>query len=165
MAHAVPEVAVAAGEAEQLRQLRARQKQRDTALEADEHGFREEVDDGAGAERVGREGQSGDEQGGAGGERGVACGIAAGDRPERGADEQRDRRRDGDGGLARTAEQPEHEPAEQARVEPRLRRQAGERRVAEAGRQQVRGERDPGDTSGRSHVRSYRVSQDRAEYI
>ena len=50
VAHAIPEVAaMAAAEAEQLGQLRAGQKQRDAALEADEHGFREEVDDGAGA--------------------------------------------------------------------------------------------------------------------
>ena len=145
VAHAIPEVAaVAAGEAEQLRQLRARQKQRDAALEADEHGFREEVDDGAGADGIGRKGQNGDEQRCAGGKRGMACGVAAVNRPERGADDQRDRRRDGDGGLARTAEQPEHEPAEQARVKTRLGRQAGERRIAEPGRQQVRGKRDPG---------------------
>ena len=92
MAHAVPEIAaVTAAEAEQLRQLRARQKQRHAALEADEHGFREEVDDGAGADRVGRERHRGDEQGGARGERRVARGVAAGDLGERGADEQRDR--------------------------------------------------------------------------
>ena len=91
VAHALPEIAVTAAEAEQLRQLRACQKQRHAALEADEHGFREEVDDGAGADRVGHERQRGDEEGRARGERGVARGIAAGDLGERGADEQRDR--------------------------------------------------------------------------
>ena len=62
MAHALPEIAVAAAEAEQLGQLRARQEQRDAALEADEHRFGEEVDDGAGARGVRREGQRRDHQ-------------------------------------------------------------------------------------------------------
>ncbi len=148
VAHALPEIAtVAAAESEQLRQLRAGQKQRHAALEADQHGFREEIDDGAGTDRVGHKRDRGDEQRRGGGERRVACRIAAGNLGERGADEQRDRRRDGDGRLARAAEQPERQPAKQARVKPRFRRQPGERRVAEAGRQQVRGQRDP-----RGHV-------------
>ena len=120
MAHALPEIAVAAAEAEQLGQLRARQEQRDAALEADEHGFGEEVDDGAGARGVGRERERRDDQRRARGERGVARRVAARHLAERRADQQRDRRGDGDGGVARAAEQPEHEPAEQARVEARL---------------------------------------------
>mgnify|MGYP003694670837 CR=1 FL=1 len=55
VAHPLPEIAVAAAEPEQLGQLRAREKQRDAALEADQHGFREEVDDRPGADGVGRE--------------------------------------------------------------------------------------------------------------
>ena len=49
---------------------------------------------------------------------------------ERGADEQRDRRRDGDGGLARAAEQPERQPARakaSTEVKPGFRWQPGER--------------------------------------
>ena len=48
---ALPEVAaVAAAEAEQLGQLRARQEQRHAALEADHHRLGDEVDDGPGAD-------------------------------------------------------------------------------------------------------------------
>ena len=54
------------------------------------------------------------------------------------------RRGDADGGLSGAAEQPEHEPAEQARVETCLWRQVGERRVADPRRQQIRRERDAG---------------------
>ena len=74
-----------------------------------------------------------------------ARGIAAAEFADRRADEQRERRRDGDDGLLGAAEQPEHQAGEQAGVEARLGRQPGERRVADAGRQQIGGEREAGD--------------------
>ena len=90
------------------------------------------------------EGQRRDHQRRAGRERGLAGRVAARHLSQRRADQQRNRRGDGDGGLPGAAEQPEHEPAEQARVETRLWRQAGERGVADRRRQQIRRERDAG---------------------
>jgi hypothetical protein len=45
--HAFPEIAVAAAEAKQFGKLRAGEEQRDAALESDQNGFREEVDNGS----------------------------------------------------------------------------------------------------------------------
>jgi hypothetical protein len=73
---------------EQFGELRARQHARDADLEADEHGFREEVDDGAGAKQVGGEGDQRDEQCRGGREREMARRVAGGERAERRADQQ-----------------------------------------------------------------------------
>ena len=56
----------------------------------------------------------------------VPRGVATADLSKRGANQQRDGRRHGNGRLLRAAEQPEHETAKEARVETCLRRQAGE---------------------------------------
>ena len=63
------------------------------------------------------------DQRGGGGQRAEARRVAAGQRAERGADQQRDRRGDRDRGVARAAEQPEHQAREQAGVEAGLGRQ------------------------------------------
>ncbi len=145
VAHPLPEVAVAALEAEELRQLRAGEVQGDAGLEPCHHRLGDEADEAARPEEPGGEAEGGDEEGGRRGERGVARGVAGRHLGERRADEERDRRRDGDGRVLRAAEEPEHEPGEQARVEARLGRQPGERRVADRRRQQVRGEDDARD--------------------
>ena len=85
------------------------------------------------------------EQGRARRQRAEAGRVAAGDLAQRRADQQRDGGGDRDGRVPRAAEQPEDQPGEQARVQPRLRRQVGQRRVADARRQQVRRQRDAGD--------------------
>ena len=84
---ALPEVSVRAFEAEQLRELRARQVERQPRFEADEHGFGEEADGVAGANEPGR---NRDERprcsADARGKRGVARGIAAAQFAHRRAD-------------------------------------------------------------------------------
>ena len=50
-----PEVPVGTVKTQQLGQLRARQEEGDTALEADHHAFRDEIDDGPGLDQPGDE--------------------------------------------------------------------------------------------------------------
>ena len=99
----------------------------------------------AGADQPGDEGDRGDHERHARRERGVARRIAAAQLADRRADQQRQRRGDGDDRVRRAAEQPEDEAGEEAGVEPRFGRQAGQRRVADARGQQVGGERQAGD--------------------
>ena len=137
VAHPLPEIAVAALEPEELRQLRAGQVQGDPGLEAGHDRLGDEAHEAPRAHEPGDERQGGDDQGGGRRECRVACRVAPGEVPERGAHEERDRRGDGDGGVARAAEEPEHEPREEAGVEAGLGREARERGVTDAGRQQV----------------------------
>src|SRR5204863_8229550 len=67
---------------------------------------------------------------------------------ERCADQERNGRRDGDGGLPGAAEQPEGEPAKQTSVQTRLRWKTCERRITDCRRQQIGGERDAGRDVG-----------------
>ena len=87
---------MAALDAAEFRQLRAGQIERDAALEADQHGLGNEVHDRARAEQARDQREGGDHHGGGGRHGRIVRGIAAGDGAERGADEQRNRRGDGD---------------------------------------------------------------------
>ena len=142
---ALPEIAMRSLEPEELGQLRARQVERQARLETDQDGFGEEADRVSGADQPGDEGDRGHHERHARGERGVARRVAAAQLADRCADEQRQRRGDGDDRVAGAAEQPEDETREQTRVESRFRCQARERRVADSCGQQVRGERQAGD--------------------
>ena len=145
VAAVLPEIAVGAVDAEQLGQLRAGEEQRHAALEADHHALGDEVDDRA---RLGQPRDERDErhqQGRARRQRAEPGRVAAGDLAQRRADEQGNGGRDRDGGVPRTAEQPEDQPAKQARVESRLGRQVGQRGVAQPGRQEIGRQRDAGD--------------------
>ena len=141
----LPEVAMGAVDAEKLGQLGAREKQRHAALEPDHHALGDEVHDRAGLDEPRDERDERHEQGGAGGQRLNRVVSPPAMLAQRRADEEGDGGGDRDGGVARTAEQPENQPAEQARVESRLRRQVGQRGVAQSGRQEVGRERDAGD--------------------
>ena len=141
----LPEIAVGAVDAEQLGQLRAGEEQRHAALEPDHHALGDEVDDRARLDQPGDEGDERHQQGRARRQRAEPGRVAAGNVAQRRADEQGNGGGDRDGRVPRTAEQPEDQPAKQARVESRLGRQVGQRGVAQAGRQQVGGERDAGD--------------------
>ena len=134
-----------AGNPEELRQLRAGEKERHAALEADHDALGDEVDDRPGPDEPGEERDQRDEERRAGGERAEPGGIATGDLAERGTDEKRNGRGDRDGRVARTAEQPENQSAEETGVETRLRGEVGKGRIAEAGRHHVGRERDAGD--------------------
>ena len=81
-------------------------------------------------------------------QRGMARRIAGAQIADRRADQQRQRRGDGDDGVLRAAEEPEDEPGKEARVQARLRRQPRKRRVSDSGGQQVGGEREAGDEIG-----------------
>ena len=140
-----PEIAVPALDSAEFRQLRAGQIERDSALEAGEHRLRDEVHDRSGAEQARDQRECGHHHRGGGGHGCVARRIAPGDGAEGGSHQQRDRRGDGDGGLPRAGDKPEDEAGEQAGIEPRRRRQAGERGVANAGGHQVGRQRDAGD--------------------
>ena len=142
---ALPEVAMRSLEPEELGQLRAREVERQPRLETDQHGFRKEPDRIASPDRPGDECDCGHHERHARGERGVTRRITAAQFANRGADEQRQRRSDGDDRMAGAAEQPEDETRKETRVKSCLRRQASERRVADSCGQQVCGERQPGD--------------------
>ncbi len=113
---ALPEVAMRSLESEELRQLRACQVERQPRLETDQHGFRKEPDRIASPDRPGDECDCGHHERHARGERGVARGITAAQFADRGADEQRQRRGDGDDRMAGAAEQPEDETRKETRV-------------------------------------------------
>ena len=135
----------AAVDAKQFGQLRAGEEQRHAALEPDHHALGDEVDDRARLDQPRDERDERHEQGRARRQRAEPGRVAAGNFAQRRADEQGNGGGDRDGRVPRTAEQPEDQPAKQARVESRLGRQVGQRGVAQAGRQQVGGERDAGD--------------------
>ena len=78
---ALPEISVRALEAKELRQLRARQIERQPGLEADQHGFREEADRVAGANQPGGNGDRRHHERGAGRESGVARRITCAQLP------------------------------------------------------------------------------------
>ncbi len=146
---AIPEIAaVRAGKPEQLRELRAREVQRETRLEADKHRFREGSDGAAGAHQPCRDRDDGHHERQGCGERRVPGGIARAQFRGRGAGEQRQRGCHRDHRVPRAAEDPEQETRKKTGVEPGLRRQSGERRVADAGGQQVGRKRQPRDEIG-----------------
>ena len=143
--HPLPEVAVAALEAQELGELRAGEVQGHPGLEAGHDRLGNEAHEAPRAQQPGREAERGDEERGGRREHRVAPRVATGEVPEGRADEQRDRGGHGDGRVPRAAEEPEDEPREETGVQARLGREAGERGVAEAGGQQVGGEHEARD--------------------
>ena len=141
---ALPEVAVRAFEPEQLRQLRARQIEGQAGFEPHQHGLGEEADRIAGADQPRRKRNRGDHQRHARREGRMAFRITGAEITHRRADQQRQRRRDGNDRLLRAAEDPEDEPRKQAGVQPRLGRESRQRGIADARGQQVRGQREAG---------------------
>jgi hypothetical protein len=110
--HAGPEAAFPTRKAEELGNLRAGEHEGNAALESEEDRLGDEVHDGAGLDRPRDDCHRADEQRQAHRQGGKAPGIAAGQVPDRGADQERDGRGRGDGSVPRTAECPEHEAAE-----------------------------------------------------
>ena len=141
---ALPEVSVRPFEAEQLRELRARQVERQPRFEADEDGFGKESDRIAGANEPCRNRDEGHEQRRARGKRGVARGISATQFAHRRDNEQRQCGGGRDDRVLRAAEDPEDQSRKEAGVETRLGWKARQRRVANPSREEVRGERETG---------------------
>ena len=141
---ALPEIAVRAFEPEELWQLRARQIERQPRFEAHEHGFGEEADGIAGADQPRRKRDHCDQQRHACRKRRMACRITGAEIAHGRADQQRQRRGDGNDRVLRAAEDPEDEPRKQAGVQTRLRRESRKRRVSDSRGQQVRGKREAG---------------------
>ena len=75
----------------------------------------------------------------------MACRITGAEIAHGRADQQRQRRCDGNDRVLRAAEEPEDEPRKQAGVKTRLRRESSQRRVSDSRGQQVRGKREAGD--------------------
>ncbi len=136
---ALPEVAVRAFEAEELRQFCARQIEGQAGLESHQHRFGKEADRVAGADQPRPKRNRGDEKRHGSREGGLAFQVAGAQINQGRADQQRQRRRGGDDRLLRAAKDPEDEPRKQAGVEPRRRRQSRQRGIADAGGQRVRG--------------------------
>ena len=141
----LPEVAMRAMDAEQFRQLGAGEEEGHSALEPDHDAFGDEVHDRAGADQPGDERDQRRQQCGGRGERAEPGRVAAGQFAERGSDEERNGRRDGNRRVARTAKEPEDQTGEEACIEACLGRQIGERGVAEPGGEHIRRQRDAGD--------------------
>jgi hypothetical protein len=142
VAAVLPEAPVGAGEPEELRQLRAGEEQRHAALEADHHALGDEVHDRARLDEPRDERDERDQERRPRRERTEPRRVPTRDLAERRADQDGDGGRDRDDRVPRAAEEPEHQPAEQAGVQSGFRRKPGERGVAEPGRQEIRGERD-----------------------
>src|SRR5262249_52915591 len=142
MAAVLPKVSVCAVEAEQLGQLRAREKESDATLEAGHHAFRNEIYDDACFDEPRDERDQRDKQCGSRSKRAEARCIATCYLPKRRAGEQRDRGRNCDNCVPRTTKQPENESTKQTCVESSLRRQIGERRISQTGGKKICGECD-----------------------
>ena len=120
------EVVAGGRDAKEFRELRRSDHERRADLEAHQHRLGDELHDAAQPEEPGERGDRGHEQRREGGVRGVALGIARGERPERRSHQHRDRRSWTDRELARAAEERVGGAAEQVAVEARLRWQSGE---------------------------------------
>ena len=107
---AFPEVPVRPLEAEQLRQLRAREIESQSRLETDQHRLGEEVDGRTRAHQPREERDGRHHDGEARRQRGVPRRIARAQFAHRRGDQERQRRGDRDDGVLRAAEQPEDEP-------------------------------------------------------
>ena len=136
----LPEVPVRALEPQELGQLSAREIERQSRLEADEHDLGKEADGVARANQPGRESHERHEEGDACGQRRMPGWVTGTQRAHRCANQQRQRRRDGDDGLLRAAEQPEDQARKEASVEARFGRESGKRGVANPRGQQICGE-------------------------
>ena len=88
LAAVLPEVAMRAVDAEELRELRASQIKSHAALEADHHALGDEIDDRTGTDGPRDEGDDAHEYGRACCKRPEPGGISPGDFGQRGADQQ-----------------------------------------------------------------------------
>src|SRR6266516_3006754 len=111
-----PKASMRAVQTEKLRQLRAGEKKRDTAFESGHDALRNEMDHHSGLREPRNEGDERDEQRRAGRERAKAHRIAAVNLAKRRTDDQRDGGCNGNGGVARTAKDPEDKAAEQTSI-------------------------------------------------
>ena len=131
--------------AEKLGQLRAGQKEGDSAFEAGHHAFGNEVYNDACFDEPGEERDECNKQSGSGSECAKARRITTRDLAKGRTNEQRYRRSDSDNSVPRTTKQPEDESTEQTRVKSSLGRQIGQRRVSQTGGKQICGERNSGE--------------------
>src|SRR5207302_3353489 len=142
MAAVPPKISVCAVEAEKLGQLRAGEKESDAALEAGHHAFGNKIYNDSCFDEPRDERDQRNEQRGPCGECAKACGIATRDLAKRRAGEQRDRGRNCDDCVPRTAKQPKDESTKQTRVKAGLGRQIGQGRISQTGGKKIRGERN-----------------------
>src|SRR5512132_1774799 len=145
MAAVLPKISMCAVKAEELGQLRAGQKEGDSAFEARHHAFGNKVYDYACFDEPRDESDECDQQGCTRGECAKASCITTCDLAKRRTNEQRDRRSDSDNCVPRTTKQPEDESTEQTRVKSSLGRQIGQRCVSQTGGKQICGERNAGE--------------------
>ena len=107
----LPKISVCAVEAKELGQLRAGEKESDTAFETGHDAFGNEIHNDACFHEPRDERDQRHQQSGSRSECAKARRIATRDLTKRGAREQRDRGRDGDDGVLRTTKQPEDKSA------------------------------------------------------
>src|SRR5204862_7098337 len=137
-----PKISVCAVEAEKLGQLRAGEKEGDAALEAGHHAFGNKIYNDSCFDEPRDERDQRNEQRGPCGECAKAGGIATRDLAKGRAGEHRDRGRNCDDCVPRTAKQPKNESTKQTRVKPSLGRQIGQGRIAQTSWQKICGERN-----------------------
>ena len=145
MGAVLPEIPLHPREPTEFGQLRAGEKQRETALEANHDSIGNEAHDGTRFRQPGSKRNHRDQQSRAGRQRAKAGNVTVRQSAERRTDQQRDGGGDRHGGVFRIAEKPERQPREQAGIQTGLGRQSSERSVADGLRHEVRCERHSGN--------------------
>src|SRR5215813_8221807 len=138
----LPKISMCAMEPEQLRQLCAGKKKRDAALEAGHHAFGNEIYNDTCFDEPGYERDERDKQRGSRSECAEARSISTRDLAKRCACKQRDRGRDGDDCVPRTAKKPKNESTKQTCVKPGLGWQIGQGCISQTGGKKICGKRD-----------------------
>ena len=151
MCHPLPEVAVAAVKAAEFGQLGAGEIQRHTDLEADQHGLGDEIDDPARAQQPGHEASADTSKA-------VAAASAPkrpGSPPASGASEEPTSSEIAEVTVTAVCRElvniQKTRPGEDARIKPGLRREPGQRCIADARGNQIGRERDARHDIARSH--------------